>query len=258
MKEAEVQIDEKKVKDGRVAPVADHSRRSFLGKVGGATAAVLAVGIPLEPLFEGKHGEAEASVVHYGAAARTADSYNYRVDTAQGERINVGELPDNGDAQRFSDYSGLWSKSLKHDALGIPNAQSYNSLLNALESGKSHDFENVIVGTPGGKGPNSLLNGPQCCLAFDLEGLDSHATDGIPPAPSVTSAQTAAEAVEHYWGALLRDVPFTDYSSNQVAAQAIADMNRLSFLRSPQNKDFPYPVTPQNLFRGQFSAATRC
>lgn len=32
-------------------------------------------------------------------------------------------------------------------------------------------------------------------------------------------------------------------------------MNRLSFLRSSQNKDFPYPVTPQNLFRGQFSAA---
>jgi hypothetical protein len=256
MKDVDAQIDQEKSNRTGENEAADTSRRSFLGKVGGATAAVLAVGIPLEPLFEGKYGEAEASVVHYGADARVADSYAYRADTAQAERINVGELPDNGDGDRFTDYSGLWSKSLKHDAVGIPNAQSYTSLLNALGSGKFQDFEHVIVGTPGGKGPNSLLNGPQCCLAFDLEGLDSHATNGIPPAPSVTSAQSAAEAVEHYWGALLRDVPFTDYASNQLAAQAIADMNKLSFLRSPQNKDFPFPVTAQNLFRGQFSAAT--
>ena len=33
----------------------DSSRRSFLGKVGGATAVALAVGIPLEPVLEGKH-----------------------------------------------------------------------------------------------------------------------------------------------------------------------------------------------------------
>jgi hypothetical protein len=32
-------------------------------------------------------------------------------------------------------------------------------------------------------------------LAFDLEGVDSHAT-ALPPAPSVASAQTAAEQVE--------------------------------------------------------------
>ena len=43
------------------------------------------------------------------------------------------------------------------------------------------DFENVIIGTPGGGG-NSKLNGPQSALAFDLEGMDSHATV-IPPAP---------------------------------------------------------------------------
>src|SRR5205823_1953975 len=123
---------------------ADPGRRSFLGKVGGATAAVLAVGIPLEPFIEGKRGEAEASVVHYGAGVRMSDCYAFRVDTAQDEKINVGELPDNGDADRFTDYSALWSKSLKHDAVGIPNAHSYNSLLNALGSGKFHDFENVI------------------------------------------------------------------------------------------------------------------
>src|SRR5262245_62603774 len=29
-------------------------------------------------------------------------------------------------------------------------------------------------------------------------------------------------------------------------------MNNLSFLKSSANNQFPYPVTPQNLFRGQF------
>ena len=74
----------------------------------------------------------------------------------------------------------------------------------------------------------------------------------IPPAPSVTSAQTAAELVEHYWGALLRDVHFEDYPSNPLASQACADLNSMSYIQSQNNVEFPYPVTPQNLFRGQF------
>jgi hypothetical protein len=115
-------------------------------------------------------------------------------------------------------------------------------------------LRNIIVGTPGGTGFTSTLNGPQGCLAFDLEGLDSHATNGIPPAPSVTSAQSAAEAVEHYWGALLRDVQFVDYPTNPLVALAVADMNNLSFVRSSSNQEVPFPVTRQNLFRGQLAA----
>ena len=97
---------------------ADSSRRSFLGTVGGATA-VLAVALPLEPLFEGKHGQAEASVATYKSNSRANDSWNYRKSTAQNEKINVGELPDNGDSERFTDFSGNWSKCLKHDYLGM-------------------------------------------------------------------------------------------------------------------------------------------
>src|SRR6185436_20442141 len=74
----------------------------------------------------------------------------------------------------------------------------------------------------------------------------------IPPAPTIDSAQTAAEEVEHYWGSLLADVPFTEYSTNALVGQAVADMNNMSFLSSSANNEFPYPVTRQNLFRGQF------
>ena len=223
------------------------SRRRFVG--GGAVAAA-AASIPLQPLLGGKESQAEAAVVPYNSHTRAAASMTYRMSMARNEHINVGIQPDNGDSQRFTDFSGNYSKALLHDALGVPNKASYQSMLNALRSGQFADFENMIMGTLGG-GPNSKENGPQGGLALDLEGFDSHAVV-IPPAPSVASAQTAAEAVEHYWGALLRDVPFIEYSSNSRVAQAAADMNKLSFLQSAANNLVPFPVTPQNLFRGQF------
>jgi len=228
----------------------DPNRRRFLGGVSGIATAAASVGvIGLEPLLGGKESVADASVVPYIPGSRERASFDYRTDTATSELINVGQLPDNGDATRFTDFSGSYSKALKHDALGVPNAASWLSLRHALTTGEFSDFENIIVGTPGG-GPNSKNNCPQGALAFDLEGRDSHATV-IPPAPSVASAQTAAEEVEHYWAALLRDVPFSQYPTSALAAEAAADMQGRSFVYSNANVEYPTPVTPSNLFRGQ-------
>ena len=176
------------------------------------------------------------------------DCFNYRKNTAQARRVNTGVQKDNGDAARFTDFSGNYSKALLHDGLGIPNAAAWLSLRQAMLTGNHDDFANIIVGTPGGGG-NSKLNGPQVALAFDLEGLDSHATI-IPAAPSVASAQTAAEAVEHYWGALLNDVPFAEYDTNPLVGQAVDDLNKMSYLKSSANNQFPYPVTRKIFFAG--------
>ena len=227
------------------------SRRKFISQVSVAGAATVAAAtIPLEPLFGTQKSVATATNGNSGAVNRANDCFNYRKNMAQAQKINVGVQPDNGDASRFTDFSGSYSKALSHDSLGVPNAAAFASMRTAFNTGKTADFTNIIVGTPGG-GPNSKLNGPQGSLAFDLEGLDSHCTI-IPPSPSVASAQTAAEQVEHYWGALLADVPFTDYATNALAGQAVADLNNMSFVSSPANNQFPYPVTRQNLFRGQF------
>src|SRR5215216_3310597 len=51
-------------------------------------------------------------------------------------------------------------------------------------------------------------------FAFDLEALDSHVFAIPVPAPSPSTMQTATEVVEHYWAALLRGVPFTEYRGN--------------------------------------------
>jgi hypothetical protein len=222
-------------------------RRRFLK--GAATGAVAAAMVPFEPLIAGKASMASASSIDYNANSRAHASLKYRENAARDEHIDVGVQPDNGDLARFTDFSGVYSKALLHDGLGVPNASSFQSFQRALKSGKFADFEEIINGTPGG-GPNSRHNGPQTAFALSLEGLDSHATV-IPACPSVTSAATAAEMVEHYWGAILRDVPFSEYPTNPLVAQAVADMNRLSFLRSAENNEYPFPITPQNLFRGQ-------
>jgi len=224
------------------------SRRNFVKSA--ATVAAVAATVPLKPLLGDPSSIVEASTIPYQSNKRTNDSFLYRRRVAQENKIDIGVVADNGDRAAFTDFSALHSKALRHDGLGVPNRISYQSLLDALESETFDGLQNVVVGTPGG-GPNSKLNGPDTSFAFDLEGLDSHAFTIPPPSPGVASAQTATEQVEHYWAALLRDVPFTEYGSNSLVAEAVADLNSRSFINSPQNNQFPRPVTPQNLFRAQ-------
>ena len=225
------------------------SRRRFVK--GAATVVAVSATIPLKPLLGGAN--ANASTIDYEPNKRTNDSFIYRRNTAIADKINIGEVPDNGDLLRFTDFSANYSKALRHDGLGVPNRLSYQSLIDAVGSETFAGLQNVVVGTPGG-GPNSKLNGPDTSFAFDLEGLDSHAFTIPPPAPSVTSAQTATEQVEHYWASLLRDVPFTEYASNPTVAEAVADLNSRSFIQGGGANQWPRPVTAQNLFRGQVFA----
>ena len=227
------------------------SRRKFVK--GAATLAAAAATVPLKPLLGGPGSTADASTIPYQSNKRTNDSFLYRRRVAQENKIDVGVLPDNGDRARYKDFSALHSKALAHNGLGVPNQVSMQSLLDALEDESFEALQNVIVGTPGG-GPNSRLNGPAGSFAFDLEGLDSHAFIIPPPSPTVRSAQTATEQVEHYWAALLRDVPFTEYGSNPLVAEAVADLNSRSFLQGGGASQWPLPVTPQNLFRSRVAA----
>ena len=62
---------------------------------------------------------------------------------------------------------------------------------------------------------------PESGAAFTLMGADSHHL-AIPPAPRLGSAEQAAEAVELYWKALARDVPFTRYDTDAITQAAAA------------------------------------
>jgi hypothetical protein len=153
----------------------------------------------------------------------------------------------NGDENRFPSYIGNFTKGLPHDlATGeVDPPAAYQALLEALRSGPADEFQGVPAATAVAK-PRKWVN-PRAGLAFDLEGPDSAAV-AMPPAPSVDSAQAAGEAVELYWMALLRDVPFAEYAANTLAQDAIADLNNLSDFRGPK---IGGAVTAQSLFRGE-------
>lgn len=148
------------------------------------------------------------------------------------EHVNNGE---EGDYPFVANYS----KGLPHDDVGEVEPAAYNALLRAISTQRAEDFERIPVTE------RKLIN-PQSGLAFDLEGPDPQALLQ-PPAPRIDSARNSAEMVELYWMALLRDVPFADFTSDPLAALAAAELNDLSDYRAPRQGG---KVTPELLFRG--------
>jgi hypothetical protein len=147
----------------------------------------------------------------------------------------------NGDEARYADKCGTYTKGVLQSGIGRVDPSAYRSFKHALETGEPADFEKIILGGP------RTLNGPQGGLAFDLECVDGSQLR-VPPAPALASDDYATELVELYWASLLRDVAFTDYSSNPIAAEAAAELSGLATYKGP--RDASGKVTPQLLFRG--------
>jgi len=225
------------------------SRRAFL-KVGSvATAALAAGGIILPPLLGSTGSSARADEIGpLSDRARANASFQLRGDLARAQHdLPLVAHPCNGDEALYADKSNSFHKCLPHDGFGRVDVHAYQSLLNALSSGDPADFEHIILG-----GIRHLTN-PQAGLAFDLEGTDSH-NFTVPPAPALASAQQAAEMVELYWASLLRDVPFTRYSTHALAQAAPAELHGLPGYAGPRNPGGQ--VTTQELFRGGFAGET--
>ena len=178
-----------------------------------------------------------------------------RVEAARGVRITVAQedarVPAaknvaNGDEAMYADKGGTYTKGLPHDDFGRVRPDAYESFKKALNSGKFADFEAIKLGG------TRTLNGPQGGLTFDLVGLDpiQFGQPEVPPAPPVASDQSATELLEHYWASLLRDVAFTDYAGNALAAEAASELGAQSTYLGP--RDAGGHVTPDLLSRGSF------
>lgn len=155
--------------------------------------------------------------------------------------VPVPDQVDNHDEELYPDKSGTYTKGILQTGIGLVDLAAYASFKKALTSGDPADFEKITLGGP------RTLNGPQGALAFDLECLDSSQFTS-PPAPPVASEDYATELVEMYWGALLRDVAFTDYASNPIAIQAASELSSMTQYKGP--RDASNKVTPNLLFRG--------
>ncbi len=221
------------------------SRRKFFGKMGTAAVGAAALGAAA-PLIDKKVSVA-AATPEGGATfyhQRALASYNYRVTCAR-NNYSVPEGFDrfnNGDEQLYPSRIANYSKGLPHQANGEVAPAAYDAFLAAIASGGPAMFEQIPLG-----GDRKLTN-PQAGLAFDLEGSDCFSMTQVPP-PAFASREIAAEIAENYWMALLRDVPFAEYSSNPIAAAAAADLTLFGAdFKGPKNASGV--VTPELLFRG--------
>ena len=224
----------------------ENSRRNFLGKLGKAGVAAAAIGAGV-PFLDNKTGVLAQSRANSNSfyQQRALASYKFRTDVAKDDFQPVPPLfnrPNNGDEVLYPNQIGSYSKGLPHQSNGEVVLSAYNALLDALRTGNPTKFEQIPLGG------DRKLTSPQAGFAFDLEGKDCF-TLIQPPAPAFASRENAAEIAENYWMALLRDVSFSDYSSNPIAAAAAADLTLFGAdFKGPKNNSGQ--VTPNLLFRG--------
>lgn len=175
---------------------------------------------------------------------RKNNAYNIKVQAAYNQYIRpLQTQTTNGDEETLTPpYIGNYSKGMHHNNLGEVVPSDYNLLVHAVTTGEPSDYDAIPV-----DGTYVRYHSPQACEAYDLEGADMHAISIIPP-PAFSSRWQAADIVENYWMALLRDVNFEDYATSPLAAAACVELNSFG-----NDYKGPKPVTPANLFRGNYT-----
>jgi len=133
---------------------------------------------------------------------------------------------------------------LPHDDLGEVDLSAYQKMLDAMQTGRTADFDNVPLGAPDATKQRRLIN-PQAGHAFDLVGADSHHL-AQKPAPTFAGAEQAGEMVENYWMALTETCRH-ELRHRSLTIRAAKDLSKLSDFRGPKVNG---AVTGATLFRG--------
>lgn len=220
------------------------SRRNFLKGGSGAGVVVVAASMGFGATLLTQRKVRAVEVGPLNSRQRQEMAFRIRRDAAQSYLSQQKPpQPTNGDEERYADKRASFSKTLPHNDLGEVDPEAYATLLAILDSGDPDRFEQI----PRAPQAEGKLNNPQATYAFDLVGLDGHATRLSPP-PAFASAKMACETGEVYWQALTIDVPFREYESNALIAAAVSDLNAFSEPVGPKSGG---KVTPVTLFRGE-------
>ena len=191
-----------------------------------------------------------------GPALKTAAGAVFKRDKQGG--VANGDEASYPDADGNPTRVGNFHKGLPHDPVtGHVDPAAYVKLMNALVDRATTPpagdpqrmepiavFEAEIVSSPRRMRP--FVN-PLAGFSGDPLGIKPW-TFQVAPAPRIDGAEAAGEAVELYWMAHLRDVPFADFDADPLVAAAAAELSALSDFRGP--KDAAGEVTPTTIFRG--------
>ena len=150
-------------------------------------------------------------------AALAADLAALRVTPVPPSTVaNGDEQLDFGGAR----FIGNFHKTLprRNNGTGEVDPPSYIAFANICDTNGNFEF------TAASPGASKLIN-PQAGRATEQIGPDPTGIHML-PAPSVLSDSTAAEMVELYWMAKVRDVNFHDFGSNTDVSDAIKDIRK--------------------------------
>lgn len=177
-------------------------------------------------------------------AYRVKNRANLAAQARKRPEHKTNQEEDNDCLERLTNFR----KGLPHSSDGEVSDADYDAFREACESQKIDSFQSLKIGTSTAK--FRKWESPTAGAFYDLEGPDAQAVT-MPPAPKLGSNELAMEMAEVYLMALLRDVPFTDYESNQVAKNAARTLDDMPRKGITNNGRGTLKFTTKNLFRGE-------
>lgn len=187
------------------------------------------------------------------ATPKTAPGTQIRIGSTGGAALKPESTPTritqtgpNGDETAFANYRGNFTKGMAHNMqTGLLQTNADYNLMRAILNSANHsDYELLPQ-----KDSRKFVN-PQAGKAHNQEGPSPQSVKML-AAPSLESPETATEAVELYWMALLRDVPFREFTTDFRVASAIDELN--AFRAAHDAFTGPLDgghITPHTIFRG--------
>jgi len=165
----------------------------------------------------------------------------------------------NGDKDdEGSHFIGCFHKTLPHSNTGIVDPAAFRGLRDAglIRADAPQEYEAIATSS------SAPLVNPIAGLGFDRL-LPSYCSLSMGPAPKVKGKSTAAEMVELYWMALLRDLSFSEFRNSEdivIAAREIkqaydsaltdgADIGKLTLTQDLPGTGASTSINPQNVFR---------
>lgn len=145
--------------------------------------------------------------------------------------IRKKTITSNPKITKKSNFVQYFSKALPHNKKGKVDSNEFKQLIKCLTL--SSDFNKIHLGG------ETKLGDPQCIRSIELFGLYP-GSYFLPTSPEYSSFETGYEMVELYGMALLRDVPFTEYSKAKCVKYLCKCLTKASLSM----------VTPLTLFRG--------
>ncbi|CAN0377619.1 unnamed protein product, partial [Ascophyllum nodosum] len=201
-----------------------------------------------QPLLSGSVCRVRDTVDFLSPTERAKITFKRRIGIAVGE-LAVGPTChlNNGDEANVPFFDGQFHKSLPHDEVGRVDPEAYQLLLDCIESNDINVCDQVPSGVESG---GRKLVDPLGGGGHQVDGADSD-NIFIRQPDNLLSERLAAQQAEVYWMALLRDIPFSQFGTNNTVQMAAANLqgfdafNGLSISRDADGNIDPM----QDLFR---------